>query len=101
MATVTALPPAVTGITFLSGGQSEEEASINLNALNKPWALTFSYGRALQASALKAWGGKKENLKAAQEQYIKRALANSLACQGQVHPKWSGWGCSQRVPLHL
>ncbi|KAM8936551.1 LOW QUALITY PROTEIN: fructose-bisphosphate aldolase A-like [Lycaon pictus] len=87
MATVTALPPAVTGITFLSGGQSEEEASINLNALNKPWALTFSYGRALQASALKAWGGKKENLKAALEEYMKRALANSLACQGKYTPR--------------
>lgn len=95
MATVTALrrtvPPAVPGVTFLSGGQSEEEASINLNAINKcpllkPWALTFSYGRALQASALKAWGGKKENLKAAQEEYIKRALANSLACQGKYTP---------------
>lgn len=67
------------GITFLSGGQSEEEASINLNAMNqcplhRPWALTFSYGRALQASALKAWGGKKENGKACQEEFIKRAL---------------------------
>uniref|UniRef100_A0A2K5DCG2 Fructose-bisphosphate aldolase n=1 Tax=Aotus nancymaae TaxID=37293 RepID=A0A2K5DCG2_AOTNA len=94
MATVTALrrpvPLTVPGITFLSGGQSEEEASINLNAINKcplqkPWALTF-YGRALQASALKAWGGKKENKKAAQEEYIKRALANSLACQGKYTP---------------
>uniref|UniRef100_A0A2K6BHZ2 Fructose-bisphosphate aldolase n=1 Tax=Macaca nemestrina TaxID=9545 RepID=A0A2K6BHZ2_MACNE len=80
MATVTALRR-----------QSEEEASINLNAINKclllkPWALTFSYGRALQASALKAWGGKKENLKAAQEEYVKRALANSLACQGKYTP---------------
>ncbi|XP_031467621.1 uncharacterized protein LOC116241140 [Phasianus colchicus] len=83
MATVTALrrtvPPAVPGITFLSGGQSEEEASVNLNAINRcplhrPWALTFSYGRALQASALKAWSGKKENTKAAQEEYVKRAL---------------------------
>lgn len=68
-----------TGITFLSGGQSEEEASINLNAMNqcplhRPWALTFSYGRALQASALKAWAGKKENGKACQEEFIKRAL---------------------------
>ncbi|NXF28189.1 ALDOA aldolase, partial [Rhodinocichla rosea] len=67
------------GITFLSGGQSEEEASLNLNAINRcplprPWALTFSYGRALQASALKAWGGKKDNTKAAQEEYVKRAL---------------------------
>ncbi|XP_016405169.1 fructose-bisphosphate aldolase A-like, partial [Sinocyclocheilus rhinocerous] len=92
MATVTALrrtvPPAVPGVTFLSGGQSEEEASLNLNAinqcpLNKPWALTFSYGRALQASALKAWGGKKENGKACQEEFVKRALNNSLACVGK------------------
>ncbi|KAL6078641.1 hypothetical protein STEG23_032177 [Scotinomys teguina] len=96
MATVTALrrtvPPAVPAVTFLSGGQSEEEAIINLNAINKCpllklWALTFSYGRALQASALKAWGGKEENLKAAQEEYIKRALTNnSLACQGKYTP---------------
>ena len=66
------------GITFLSGGQSEEEASINLDALNKypgkkPWALTFSYGRALQASALKAWCGKNENIKAGQQEFLKRA----------------------------
>jgi fructose-bisphosphate aldolase class I len=62
----------------LSGGQSEEEASVNLNAINqhpgkKPWALTFSYGRALQASALKAWTGKKENVKAGQTEFLKRA----------------------------
>ncbi|KTG32120.1 hypothetical protein cypCar_00007265 [Cyprinus carpio] len=96
MATVTALrrtvPPAVPGITFLSGGQSEEEASLNLNAINqcplqKPWALTFSYGRALQASALKAWGGKKENGKACQEEFIKRALNNSQACVGKYVSK--------------
>ncbi|KAK5905892.1 hypothetical protein CgunFtcFv8_001807 [Champsocephalus gunnari] len=95
MATVTALrrtvPPAVTGITFLSGGQSEEEASVNLNAMNqcplhRPWAVTFSYGRALQASALKAWCGKTENGKACQEEFIKRALANNLACQGKYAP---------------
>jgi fructose-bisphosphate aldolase class I len=75
-ATVTALsravPPAVPGITFLSGGQSEEDATLHLDAINKfqgkkPWALTFSYGRALQASVLKAWVGKRENEKAAQE----------------------------------
>ncbi|KAG7453619.1 fructose-bisphosphate aldolase A-like [Solea senegalensis] len=92
MATVTALrrsvPPAVPGVTFLSGGQSEEEATVNLNAINqcplhRPWALTFSYGRALQASALKAWGGKKENAKACQDQYIMRALNNSKAAQGK------------------
>lgn len=67
------------GVTFLSGGQSEEEATVNLNAINqcplhRPWALTFSFGRALQASALKAWGGKKENGKACQDEYVKRAL---------------------------
>uniref|UniRef100_A0A8C1N1A4 Fructose-bisphosphate aldolase n=1 Tax=Cyprinus carpio TaxID=7962 RepID=A0A8C1N1A4_CYPCA len=87
MATVTALrrtvPPAVTGVTFLSGGQSEEDASINLNAINtcpltKPWALTFSYGRALQASALNAWRGVKENEKAATEEFIK--LAKFVSC---------------------
>lgn len=92
MATVTALrrtvPPAVPGVTFLSGGQSEEEASVNLNAINacplhKPWALTFSYGRALQASALKAWSGKKENSKAAAAEFIKRAQTNGLAAQGK------------------
>jgi len=92
LATVTALsrtvPPAVPGVTFLSGGQSEDDASINLNAINtckgpKPWALTFSYGRALQASVLKAWVGKDENVKAAQAQLLARAKANGLAAQGQ------------------
>lgn len=82
IATVTALrrtvPAAVPGITFLSGGQSEEEASVHLNAINqvklgKPWALTFSYGRALQASVLRAWAGKKENIGAAQAELLKRA----------------------------
>jgi fructose-bisphosphate aldolase class I len=83
LATVTALsrgvPPAVPGVTFLSGGQSEEEATLNLNALNnistvkRPWALTFSFGRALQASVLSAWQGKKENVAAAQQELLKRA----------------------------
>ncbi|GFG33513.1 hypothetical protein Cfor_07564 [Coptotermes formosanus] len=91
-ATVTALnrtvPAAVAGVTFLSGGQSEEEASVNLDAINKytgkkPWPLTFSYGRALQASVLRAWGGKPENVKAAQGELIKRAKANGLACQAK------------------
>lgn len=67
-----------TGIAFLSGGQSEEEASVHLNAINNcplatPWVLTFSFGRALQASALRAWRGHKENEKAAAEQFVKRA----------------------------
>lgn len=68
----------ISGVTFLSGGQSEEEASMNLNAINncplaKPWALTFSYGRALQASALNAWRGEVNNEKAATEEFLKRA----------------------------
>jgi len=91
-ATVTALqrtmPAAVPGVTFLSGGQSEEEASLHLSAINqypgkKPWALTFSYGRALQASAIKAWGAKKENIKAGQDEFLKRAKANSEASLGK------------------
>ena len=68
----------VPGIVFLSGGQSEEEATVNLDAINKfkgnnPWALTFSFGRALQASALAAWKGEDENVAAAQEELMKRA----------------------------
>lgn len=62
----------------MSGGQSEEEASVNLDAINKfngkkPWALTFSYGRALQASVLRAWGGKPENVAAGRQELLKRA----------------------------
>ncbi|NXK91477.1 ALDOC aldolase, partial [Formicarius rufipectus] len=77
-----------TGVTFLSGGQSEEEASINLNAINtcplvRPWALTFSYGRALQASALSAWRGQRDNASAATEEFVKRAEVNGLAALGK------------------
>ena len=74
---------------FLSGGQSEEEASLNLNAMNKleniarPWSLTFSYGRALQGSCLKAWLGKPENLEAAQKALLERAQSNGLASKGE------------------
>lgn len=81
------VPAAVPGICFLSGGQSEEEATIHLDAVNKcgagkkPWALTFSYGRALQASALKAWSGK--DVKAGQEELLKRAKANGAAAVGK------------------
>lgn len=91
-ATVTALqrtvPAAVPGVVFLSGGQSEEDASVNLCAINqyqgrKPWALTFSYGRALQASCIAAWKGKDENIKAAQDELMKRAKANSQASLGK------------------
>jgi len=91
-ATVTALqrtvPAAVPGVTFLSGGQSEEEASVNLDAINKfpgkkPWALTFSYGRALQASVLRAWQGQDANATTAQQELLKRAKANSESSQGK------------------
>ncbi|XP_064113353.1 fructose-bisphosphate aldolase-like [Macrobrachium nipponense] len=81
------VPAAVPGICFLSGGQSEEEATVHLDALNKctaarkPWALTFSYGRALQASALKAWSGK--DVKAGQVELLKRAKANGAASVGK------------------
>ncbi|CRG94644.1 fructose-bisphosphate aldolase, putative [Plasmodium gallinaceum] len=81
------VPPALPGVVFLSGGQSEEEASINLNSINAsgphPWALTFSYGRALQASVLNTWKGKKENVAKAREVLLQRAEANSLATCGK------------------
>lgn len=82
------VPSAVPGIVFLSGGQSEEDASLNLNAINsvpvlKPWSLSFSYGRALQQSVLKAWQGKEENVNAAQQELLKRAKINSLASKGE------------------
>ena len=89
------VPPAVRGIVFLSGGQTEEEATLHLDLINKlnkasahpsPWSLTFSYGRALQASAIRTWNGKDENIKAAQEAYYKRAKMNSLAAQGEYDP---------------
>jgi fructose-bisphosphate aldolase class I len=81
--------PAIPGIVFLSGGQSEEEASLELNAINmitgmpKPWALTFSFGRALQASCIKAWAGKAENVAAAQKILFIRAQANGQASMGK------------------
>ena len=83
------------GIKFLSGGQSEEEASLNLNAMNKldmkrPWTLTFSFGRALQASCLKAWQGKKENVPAAQQALLTRAKANGEASLGKYEGSDTG-----------
>ena len=117
LATVRALsrtvPAAVPGVVFLSGGQSEEDASVNLNAMNaaamkaasspasspgdassafpkKPWNLSFSYGRALQASALRAWGGKEENVGAGAAAFLARAAANSAATVGEY--KGSGKG---------
>mmetsp|Transcript_7357 Transcript_7357/g.19624 ORF Transcript_7357/g.19624 Transcript_7357/m.19624 type:complete len:401 (+) Transcript_7357:131-1333(+) len=85
------VPSSVPGVTFLSGGMSEEEASINLSVMNAiprkgPWSLTFSYGRALQQSCLKSWLGKEENVKAAQDALLARARANSLANLGKYKP---------------
>jgi len=81
------VPAAVPGIVFLSGGQSDELATAHLNAMNRtgphPWELSFSYGRALQAPALKAWGGSEENVAAAQEAYLHRARMNGLARSGE------------------
>jgi len=80
---------SVPGIAFLSGGQSSEEATAHLSAMNAgydlPWGLTYSYGRALQADALEAWGGKKENVAAGQRAFTHRAKMNSLAAAG----KWT------------
>ena len=85
-----AVPAAVTGIAFLSGGQGDEEATTNLDAINRyaatvgaPWPLTFSYGRGLQAAPQKAWAGKAENVGSAQRAFSHRALMNSLASKGE------------------
>jgi fructose-bisphosphate aldolase class I len=81
------VPAAVPGIVFLSGGQSDEDATVRLNAICKagvaPWKLSFSYGRALQAPALKAWKGSSNNIPAAQAALRHRAQCNSLAVQGK------------------
>jgi fructose-bisphosphate aldolase class I len=85
------VPAAVSGIVFLSGGQSDEDATAHLNAMNArgphPWQLSFSYGRALQAPALKAWGGKPESVEAAQRAYYHRAKMNSAARTGMYAPE--------------
>ena len=81
------VPAAVPGIVFLSGGQSDQQASENLNAINsrgpQPWVLSFSYGRALQAPALAAWGGSAENVEAGQSFLALRARCNSAAVAGR------------------
>ena len=80
------VPTAVPGVAFLSGGQSDVEATANLDAINHlggPWALTFSYGRALQAEALRVWAGKPENVLAAQAAFTHRVDMNALAAQGR------------------
>jgi fructose-bisphosphate aldolase class I len=81
------VPAAVPGIAFLSGGQSDEDATAHLDAMNRigglPWKLTFSYGRALQAAPQKAWSGKVENVAAGQQAFTHRAMMNSLASKGE------------------
>ena len=83
------VPAAVAGIVFLSGGQSDEVATAHLNAMNRifkdhlPWPLSFSYGRALQAAALKAWRGSAANVPAAQNALLHRSRMNSVASLGR------------------
>jgi fructose-bisphosphate aldolase, class I len=84
------VPAAVPGIVFLSGGQSSAQATANLNAMNAlaphPWELSFSYGRALQDEALKAWKGDPKNVAAAQKAFAARARLNALARTGKYAP---------------
>ena len=84
------VPASVPGITFLSGGQSDEDATSHLDAINRlgdhPWNLTFSYGRALQTTAMKTWGGKPEALESASQAFLKRARCNSAATSGTWEP---------------
>jgi fructose-bisphosphate aldolase class I len=89
------VPAAVPGIVFLSGGQSELEATKNLNAINQiggPWPLSFSYGRALQASALEVWAGEASNAEAAQGVFVHRARMNALAAAGE-------WSAEMEQPV--
>jgi fructose-bisphosphate aldolase, class I len=86
------VPAAVPGVVFLSGGMSDEDATARLNALNQrgphPWELSFSYGRALQAPALKAWGGDASKMEDAQKAYYRRAKFNGAARSGSYAPDW-------------
>jgi len=88
------VPAAVPGIVFLSGGQSDDEATVNLDAINRyaatvgaPWQLTFSYGRGLQAAPQKAWSGKKENVTAAQRAFAHRSRLTAAARMGEYSPE--------------
>ncbi|KAJ0872828.1 putative fructose-bisphosphate aldolase [Helianthus annuus] len=99
------MPPAVPAVVFLSGGQSEEEATVNLNAMNqykgkKPWSLSFSFGRALQQSTLKAWAGKEENVAKAQAAFLARCKANSEATLG-TYQGGSGLSEGASESLHV
>jgi fructose-bisphosphate aldolase class I len=84
------VPAALPGVVFLSGGQTDVNATAHLDAMNRlgaPWPLTFSYSRALQAVALKAWRGSSANVGAAQTAFAHRARMNSLAAKGQWNPE--------------
>jgi fructose-bisphosphate aldolase class I len=85
------VPAVVPGIAFLSGGQSDGDATAHLSAMNRmaglPWKLTFSYGRALQHAALVAWGGEARNVPAAQRAFTHRAKMNALAARGEWTPE--------------
>jgi fructose-bisphosphate aldolase class I len=85
------VPAAVPGIVFLSGGQTDEAATAHLDAINRqgpqPWQLSFSYGRALQAPAQKAWAGRDANVAAGQAAYLKRARLNGAARSGAYDPE--------------
>jgi fructose-bisphosphate aldolase class I len=87
----TVVPAAVPGIVFLSGGQSDEDATARLDAMNRigphPWELSFSYGRALQAPALKAWKGEAANVDAGRKAFYHRARLNSAARYGRYTPE--------------
>lgn len=96
------VPAAVPGITFLSGGQSEAEATANLNAINrhpgkKPWTLSFSYGRALQSSIIKTWKGDKNNIDAARQIYLQRAQFNGLAVLGKYEGEAAGGAANESL----
>ena len=99
------IPGAIPGIVFLSGGQTEDEATANLNEMNKlkdvktPWNLLFSIGRALQHSCLKAWQGKTENFEAAQKVLLEKAKNNSLTTLGQYQSH--GDSSSGHESLHV
>ncbi len=86
------VPGSVPGVVFLSGGMSDEDATARLNAMNQkeaqPWELSFSYGRALQAPALKAWGGQEAKVEDAQKAFYRRAKFNGAARSGSYAPEW-------------
>src|SRR4029077_1138993 len=95
------VPSALPGVVFLSGGQTDENATAHLDAMNRmgaPWPLTFSYSRALQAVALKAWRGQASNVAAAQKAFQHRARMNSLASKGEWKAELEKQGMAAQGP---